>query len=58
VVTNKTASEAAVHFVQITRKVSGPAFRDNRVEGEHLLHKKDGKWLVYDTRADKIDYLD
>jgi hypothetical protein len=57
VVTSKTSSEAAVHFVQVTRKLSGPDFRDNRVEGEHLLHKKDGKWLVYQTRPDKIDYL-
>jgi hypothetical protein len=57
VVTSKTSSEASVHFVQVTRRVSGPAFRDNRVEGEHLLHKKDGKWLVYQTRPDKVDYL-
>ena len=58
VVTSKTSSEASVHFAQVTRKVSGPDFRDNRIEGEHLLHKKDGKWLVYQTRPDKIDYLD
>jgi hypothetical protein len=57
VVTSKTSSEASVHFVQVTRKVSGPDFRDNRIEGEHLLHKKDGKWLVYQTRPDKVDYL-
>ena len=57
VVTSKTSSEASVHFVQVTRKVSGPAFRDNRVEGEHLLHKRDGRWLVYETRPDNIDYL-
>jgi hypothetical protein len=57
VVTSKTSSEASVHFVQVTRKVSGPDFRDNRIEGEHMLHKKDGKWLVYQTRPDNVDYL-
>jgi hypothetical protein len=57
VVTSKTETRATVHYVQVTRKVSGPEFRDNRIEGEHLLRKKDGKWLIYDSRPDKIDYL-
>ena len=52
-----SGTEASVHFIQVTRKVSGPDFRDNRVEGAHLLHKVDGSWLIYETRVDSVDYL-
>ena len=57
VVTTKSETRAAVHYIQVTRRVSGPEFRDNRIEGEHLLRKRDGRWVIYDTRPDKIDYL-
>jgi hypothetical protein len=57
-VSSRSDAEATVHFVQETHKLSGPDFRDNRVEGEHRLRKVDGDWLIYDTRADSIDYLD
>lgn len=49
--------EAKVEFVQITKKVKGPTFRDNRIEGVHTLHKTDGEWKIYDTQIKKIDYL-
>jgi len=49
--------EAKVQFVQITKKVKGPTFRDNRIEGVHILHKTDGEWKIYDTQIKKIDYL-
>ena len=50
--------EAHVHFVQLTEKVSGPAFRNNRVEGTHTLKKRNGVWKITDTQAAKVDYLD
>ncbi len=49
--------EAKVQFVQITKKIKGPTFRDNRIEGVHILHKTDGEWKIYDTQIKKIDYL-
>lgn len=50
-------NEAKVQFVQITKKVEGPTFRDNRIEGIHTLHKTDGQWKIYDTQITKMDYL-
>ncbi len=49
--------EAMVQFVQITKKIKGPTFRDNRIEGVHTLHKTKGGWKIYDTQIKKIDYL-
>lgn len=57
-VISRSDSEATVHFVQVTRKVSGPAFRDSYIEGVHLLRKKGGKWLLYETRQDQVRYLE
>jgi len=50
--------EARVRFVQVTKKVSGPAFRDNRVEGVHTLRKRNGEWKMFHTETTKIEYLD
>ncbi len=49
--------EAKVQFVQVTKKVKGPTFRDNRIEGVHTLRKTDDGWKIYDTQIKKIDYL-
>ena len=57
-VIEKFEQEARVKFVQITRKVSGPAFRNNKVTGIHILRKSDGKWKIYNTETEKIEYLD
>lgn len=48
---------AKVQFVQITKKVKGPTFRDSRIEGIHTLHKTNGEWKIYDTQITKMEYL-
>ena len=54
-----TGNEATVRFMQTTEKLSGPDFRDNRIEGVHVLKRQaDGGWKLYTTRADKVVYLD
>jgi ketosteroid isomerase-like protein len=50
-------NEAKVKFVQITKKIKGPTFRDNRIEGIHTMHKTDGEWKIYDTQITKMEYL-
>ena len=50
--------EAKVHFIQLTEKLSGPAFRNNRVSGTHILRKDGGVWKVFSTVQDNLDYLD
>jgi hypothetical protein len=46
-----TEDEAKVSFVQLTEKVSGPAFSNNRTAGTHTLRKDDGKWKIYSTET-------
>lgn len=50
--------EARVGFVQITRKVKGPAFRDNEIKGYHILKKSGGEWKISNTVIENISYLD
>jgi hypothetical protein len=53
-----TPDEARVHFIQTSKKVSGPAYRNNRIEGIHTLKKYQGKWKMYGTETIKLEYLD
>ncbi len=53
-----TADTAKVRFTQTTKKITGPEFRNNRVDGVHILKKYKGKWKIYDTKTIKIEYLD
>jgi hypothetical protein len=55
---SETADTAKVRFSQITKKISGPAFRNNRIDGIHILKKDDGRWKIYDTQTIKIEFLD
>ena len=50
-------NEAEVHFVQTTKKIKGPNFRDYRLEGIHTMHKTDGQWKIYDTKIVNKEYL-
>ena len=53
-----TEGEAKVRFTQLTQKISGPEFRDNRVSGVHTLRKDNGVWKILATEADAVVYLD
>jgi ketosteroid isomerase-like protein len=57
-VLEQSDSEATISFVLTTRKISGPAFRDNRVTGTMTLRKEDGVWKIYDQRISNIEYLE
>ena len=56
-VITQTDDEARVACVQTTKKVSGPGFRDNRIDFVHTLRKVDGNWKIYYSNVNKIDYL-
>jgi serine protease Do len=56
-VISKTDDEARVECVQTTKKVRGPAFRDNKIDFVHTLRKVDGNWKIYNSYVKKIDYL-
>jgi hypothetical protein len=57
-VTSRTDTEAVIQFTQETRRLAGPEFRDNVVVGRHLLHKRDGVWLIYQSLPQRLTYLD
>ena len=50
-------SVAHVHVVITTRKLNGPAFKDNRVTAVMELHKVHGDWKIYGQTISGIDYL-
>jgi hypothetical protein len=53
-----TGASALIKVVIKTTKISGPAFRNNRVRMTEKLVKKNGKWLTNDSKMDGVDYLD
>jgi ketosteroid isomerase-like protein len=57
-VIEKSDQEAKVKFVQITKKINGPAFRNNKLTGIHILKKSDGKWKIYNSETKNIEHLD
>jgi hypothetical protein len=57
-VINKSNDEAQVEFVQETTKIKGPAFKNNRVDGVHILKRDDNSWKIYSTKITNIQYLD
>jgi len=56
-VISQTEDEARVGCIQTTKKVSGPGFRDNRIDFIHTLRKVDGRWKIYYSNVQKLDYL-
>ena len=50
-------NEAKVQFVQTTKKIKGPTFRNNRIIGVHTMHKTSDGWKIYDTQITKMEYL-
>ena len=51
-------SEAVISFVLTTRKIGGPAFRNNRVTGTMILRKEGGVWKIFDQKISNVEYLD
>ncbi|HSW59522.1 MAG TPA: hypothetical protein VLJ60_01920 [bacterium] len=51
-------NKADVEVVQVTSKVNGGEFRDNRINIVHQLKKIDGAWKITSSKTIKIDYFD
>ena len=51
-------NSAKIYFVLTTKRINGPAFRDNRVYGEMTLRKEDGRWKIYNQDINNVEYLD
>lgn len=53
----QTKNEVVVAFTLTTRKIRGPSFRDNHINGEMILRKEDGKWKIYEQVVHDVKYL-
>jgi tetratricopeptide (TPR) repeat protein len=53
----QSRSEAEIHFRLTTRKLRGPAFRDNVVEGIFIMRPEDGVWKIYDQEVIDVQYI-
>ncbi len=51
-------NDAKVEFTQVTKKIKGPEFKDNRTIGIHTLKKDGDSWKIYSTEMTKITFLD
>ncbi|WP_216830797.1 hypothetical protein [Alkalihalobacterium elongatum] len=47
-----------VWFIQTTRKINGPEFNDNQIEGINIMKKYNDEWKIYNTEVLDIVYLD
>ena len=52
------AGTARVEFIQVTRKLSGPEFRDNQVTGRHLLKQTEEGWKIADTELLDVRFFE
>ena len=57
-VLEQTDKEAKVEFTQVTTKIKGKDFKNNKATGIHTLRKDGKSWKVYSTEMVKVDFLD
>ena len=56
-VTEETNVEAKIEFVQITSKLKGPEFKNNKATGIHTLKKDGDSWKIYSTEMTDVQFL-
>ncbi|MCX8104601.1 MAG: hypothetical protein N3D80_01860 [Ignavibacterium album] len=49
--------EAKVEFVQLTTKLKGPEFKDNRTYGIHTLKLDGDSWKIFSTEVTDLKFL-
>jgi hypothetical protein len=56
-VVEENDSDAKVEFVQVTTKLKGTDFKNNRATGIHTLKKDGDSWKIYGTEMTDIQFL-
>lgn len=56
-VVDEDKNESVVNFTQLTTKINGPKFRDNRVKGTHILKKDGNSWKIFSTKITDTEFL-
>ncbi|NTW99594.1 MAG: hypothetical protein HGB35_06655 [Geobacteraceae bacterium] len=49
--------EVRLSFVLVTRKIRGPSFRNNQINGVMILRKDGEVWKIYNQEINNIQYL-
>lgn len=52
-----SGNTAIVTVDQTTTKIRGPQFRNNRMVLKHLFNKYNGKWKMFSSEIQKVEYL-
>ncbi|MBD2292659.1 hypothetical protein H6G06_03955 [Anabaena sphaerica FACHB-251] len=50
-------NKAKVRITQTTKKISGPAFKDNVLVSTNTLRKSNGRWKIVSTELESVNYL-
>lgn len=56
-VISETDTDAKIEFVQVTTKINGPEFKNNRATGIHTLKKEGDSWKIYSTEMKDVKFL-
>lgn len=56
-VISETDTDAKIEFVQVTTKINGPEFKNNRATGIHTLKKVGDSWKIYSTEMKDVKFL-
>lgn len=56
-VIQETETDAKIEFVQITSKLKGPEFKNNKATGVHTLKKDGDSWKIYSTEMTDVQFL-
>ena len=51
-------NEAKVEFTQVTTKINGNNFKNNKAAGIHTLRKDGDLWKIYSTEMTNVEFLD
>jgi uncharacterized protein YchJ len=49
--------EAKVEFIQITTKLKGPDFKNNKTTGVHTLKMDGDSWKIFSTEVQDLEFL-
>lgn len=56
-VTEQNDKEAKVEFIQVTTKIKGPEFKNNRTYGIHTLKLDGDSWKIFSTEVTDLKFL-
>ncbi|MGQ9642381.1 MAG: TcaA NTF2-like domain-containing protein [Ignavibacterium sp.] len=56
-VLEKNDNEAKIEFVQITTKLKGPDFKNNKTNGVHTLKMDGSSWKIFSTEVQDLEFL-